>query len=220
MNTQPVFWGIAVTLFIGGIGFPVPENPVLLGGGYAIFKRLSPPIPSLSLWYLAILCGDILLFAVAYWLFTRPAISALLRRYLGEKRIGRYQTAFSYWGGWILFLGRFTFGVRAAAYIAAGAARYPWLRFLAVDGLSVALQVLLFVGIGYYAGERVAWARATGGRIGLLLAIFVLVTILVFWMSSAVMQKLSSMAVVKAKGQTSDQPSGSAPNKNEKRNSK
>jgi membrane protein DedA with SNARE-associated domain len=210
MNTQPVIWGIAVTLFMGGIGFPIPENPVLLGGGYAIFKRFSPPIPSLCLWYLAILCGDVLLFAIAHRLFARPAMATLLRRYLGKKRIDRYQTAFSYWGGWILFLARFTFGVRAAAYIAAGAARYSWSRFLAVDGLSVALQVLLFVGIGYYAGERVAWARATGGKIGLLLAILALVTILVFGVSSAVMQKLSSMAVVKAKGRAGDQICGSS----------
>jgi len=35
---------------------------------------------------------------------------------------------------------------------------------LAVDGVSVTIQVLLFVGIGYYAGERTKWAQTTGER--------------------------------------------------------
>jgi membrane protein DedA with SNARE-associated domain len=161
MNVESVIWVIAIGLFLGGLGFPLPENPILLGAGYAIYRGVSPSIPGLCIWWLAILCGDLLLFAAAYWLFTRPAISDLLTRRLGENRLLGYRTALSYRGGWILFLARFTFGIRAVAYIAAGMAHYPWLRFLAVDGLSVAIQVLLFVGIGYFAGERVEWARAT-----------------------------------------------------------
>jgi len=35
---------------------------------------------------------------------------------------------------------------------------------LAVDGVSVTIQVLLFVGIGYYAGARTKWAQTTGER--------------------------------------------------------
>lgn len=204
MNVRSVIWVISITLFLGGIGLPIPENPVLLGGGYAIYKKISSPIPSLCLWYLAILCGDLLLFASAHLLFTRPAISTLLKRYVGEKRLNRYQAALTYWGGWILFLARFTFGIRGLAYIAAGVARYPWLRFLLVDGLSVAIQVLLFVGIGYYAGERIEWAKATGEKVALLLGIFALVSILAAWVSSATMRKLSMAALDRNKGQASD----------------
>jgi membrane protein DedA with SNARE-associated domain len=204
MNVQSVSLMIALSLFLGGVGFPVPENPILLGGGYAIFKQISQPGLSLCLWYLAILCGDLLLFAMAYWFFTRPAISRLLRRYVGSKRMNDYQTAFSCWGGWMLFLARFTFGIRAVAYIAAGAAHYPWLRFIAVDGLSVAIQVLLFVGIGYYAGEQVDWARASGEKIGFILAILALISILVTWLSSASIQRVSGIAQNKAKAKSED----------------
>jgi len=181
MNVRSVIWVIALTLFLGGLGVPIPENPVLLGGGYAIHKQVCPTILSPCLWFLAILSGDLLLFAVARWIFSRPAISALLTRYLAEKRLNRYQRALACRGGLVLFLARFTFGLRAVAYIVAGAARYPWLRFVVVDGLGVAIQVLLFVGLGYCAGERIEWARATGGRIALLLGILVLVGTLVTW---------------------------------------
>ena len=97
----------------------------------------------------------------------------------------------------MLFLSRFTFGVRAVAYVAAGAAHYSWLRFLIVDGFSVAVQVLLFVGIGYYAGDHVEWAKAGGEKIALLVGILALVTILITWVSWASVQKLSRMAANK-----------------------
>ena len=169
-----------------------------------MFKQISPPMRSLFLWFLAILGGDFLLFALSHWFFTRDAVSALLKRCMGTERLEKYQMTFACWGGLMLFLARFTFGVRAVAYVAAGAARYSWLRFLVVDGVSVAIQVLLFVGIGYYAGEHVEWARASGEKIALLLGLLALITILITWVSWASVQKLSQMALNKTQAQASD----------------
>jgi membrane protein DedA with SNARE-associated domain len=191
INMRSVFWAIAVLLFMGGIGLPIPENPALMGGGYALHKHLSPPLASLCLWYLAIMAGDSLLFASSYWLFTRPRLSELLNRYVGGKRLEEYRTTFAGRAGWALFFARFTFGIRALVYLAAGAARYPWQRFLAVDGVSVAIQVLLFVGIGYYAGGRTKWAQTTGEKIAFFLGICALAGIIVSYLSSVILQKLS-----------------------------
>lgn len=191
MNMRSIFWAIALTLFLGGLGLPVPENPILMGGGYALYRQISSPVSSLCFWYLAIVCGDLLLFAAAYWVFTRPAFSTLLERYVGKRRLDKYQRAFARRGGWTLFLARFTFGIRAVAYIAAGAARYSWQRFVVMDGLSVAIQVILFVGIGYLAGERIEWAKATGERIALVLGILALISILITWASLVLVRRLS-----------------------------
>jgi membrane protein DedA with SNARE-associated domain len=136
--------------------------------------------------------GDSLLFASSYWLFTRPRLSDLLNRYVGKKRLEEYRTSFSGRAGWTLFLARFTFGIRALVYLAAGAARYPWQRFLAVDGVSVAIQVLLFVGIGFYAGERTKWAQSTGEKIAFLLSICALGGMVVSYISSVLLRKLSA----------------------------
>ena len=190
-NVRSAFWAITVVLFLGGLGIPVPENPALMGGGYALHKHLSPPLASLFVWYLAIMLGDSLLFAAAYWLFTRPKLSELLDRYVGRRRLEEYRTTFAGRAGWTLFLARFTFGIRALFYLAAGAARYPWQRFLAVDGLSVAAQVFLFVGIGYYAGEKTKWAQTTGKKIALLLGICALGGMVASYISSILLRKLS-----------------------------
>ena len=192
LKVRSAFWAITILLFLGGLGIPVPENPALMGGGYVLHRHLSPPVVSLFIWYLAIMLGDSLLFASSYWLFTRPTLSELLDRYVGRKRLEEYRTTFAGRAGWTLFLARFTFGIRALVYLAAGAARYPWQRFLAVDGVSVAVQVLLFVGIGFYAGERTTWAQSTGEKIALLLGICAVGGMVVSYISSILLRKLSN----------------------------
>jgi membrane protein DedA with SNARE-associated domain len=192
INVRSAFWAITILLFLGGLGIPIPENPALMGGGYALHKHLSSPVVSLFVWYLAIILGDSLLFASSYWLFTRPTLSQLLNRYVGRKRLEKYRATFAGRGGWTLFLARFTFGIRALVYLAAGAARYPWQRFLAVDGVSVAIQVLVFVGIGFYAGERTKWAQTTGEKIALVLGICALGGIMVSYFSSIILKRLST----------------------------
>lgn len=192
MNAHSYLWVITVTLFLGGAGLPIPENPFLIGGGYAIYKHACPSIASLCLWFSAITAGDILLFGISRWVFTRPTLLMLLRKRVSKKRHETYQEAFANRGGWTLFLVRFTFGLRAVAYLAAGAARYPWRDFLAWDSLSVAIQVLLFVGIGYNAGDRIEAAMFTGERIALILAFVTLAGILITYAFSLLVKKLSS----------------------------
>ena len=211
MSTYSIFWAISLSLFIGAIGFPIPENPVLMGGGYAIFTQMSPPLISIVFWFLAILLGDCILFAISHWFFTRPKLAAFLKRTFSEKRLLSYQESFDSLGGWTLFLARFTYGIRAVAYIAAGAARYPWKKFLLVDGFSVAIQVAIFVGIGYFAGEKVEWAQATSEKIVLLLAVIAFASILITWAASVFMRRLSKRkrARLKERPESASEDSGS-----------
>ncbi|UCF57147.1 MAG: hypothetical protein JSW15_01290 [Deltaproteobacteria bacterium] len=66
------------------------------------------------------------------------------------------------------------------------------MRFLVVDGLSVAIQVLMFVGMGYYAGEKIEWAEATGTKIALLLSIAAISTLIFTWIYAALMRRVSN----------------------------
>ncbi len=191
MKIGSVSWAIGIALFLGGLGLPVPENPALVGGGYAIYQGVAPPVTALCLWYLAILWGDFFLFAMARWFFGRPSPSVWLKRWAGKNRFHRYQQAFLNWGGWTLFVARFTFGIRALAYFAAGAAKYPWIRFLVVDAVSVAIQVIMFVGIGYYAGERVEWAKASSTKIALLLSLAAILTLIFTWIYALLVRRIS-----------------------------
>lgn len=192
MTPDSTLWVIAGTLFLAAQGLPLPENPVLLGGGYAIFEGATPTVVSLYVWYLAILTGDATLFAASYWLFTRPRVARLLIRLAGAKRFRAYRELFTDKGGWTLFLARFTYGIRAVAYVAAGAAHFPWSKFLLVDGISVALQVTLFVGIGYFAGDHIDLARDASATIVLVLGVLAGVTLLLTWGATLLVKRLAA----------------------------
>jgi len=191
MHIESVFWAIGLSLFVGALGVPIPENPLLMGGGYALFKNICPPLPSLVFWYLAIVLGDIVLFALSYWFFTRPPLASFLTRYVGPKQLDAYKSAFAARGALTLFLARFTFAIRAVAYIAAGAAHYPWRRFLMVDAVSVAVQVALFVGVGYSAGEHIEWALATEEKLVVVLGLLAALSLVVAWVSGLFIRRLS-----------------------------
>lgn len=141
---------------------------------------------------LAILCGDFILYTVVRSFCSQPSLSDRLKRWTGRSLFEKYQQAFKSWGGWTLFLARFTFGVRAVAYFAAGAVAYSWMRFPVVDGLSVAIQVLMFVGMGYCAGEKVEWAEATGTKIALLLSIAAILPLIFTWIYVALVRRVSN----------------------------
>ena len=145
----------------------------------------------MPLWYVALICGDITLFLLVRWLFTRPTFSALIDRFVRPEKLAKYKKAFSRHGGWTLFLARFTFGIRAAAYIAAGTANYPLRKFLVVDSISVAIQVFLFIGIGYYGSGQIEWAKAAAHEIALLLTVFALLSILFSVVASVLIKKFA-----------------------------
>ena len=189
--THSVLWGIALSLFAGGLGVPVPENALLIGGGYAIYQNICPLLTSALIWFAALVLGDASLFLLMRWLFSRASLSAFMNRRIRPEKLERYKTLFSRHGGWTLFLARFTFGVRAAAYVAAGAAGYPFGRFLMVDGVSVGMQLLMFIGIGYYGSGQIAWEKAAVHEIALLLIVFAAISIIVSIAASVMIRRLT-----------------------------
>jgi len=198
MPTTSIAWALGFSLFLGGLGLPVPENPLLIGGGYAIYIGAVPAVPSLVVWYAAICVGDYLLYCLAYLFFNHPRPAATIRRWVGAERLDAYQQAFSVHGAWTLFLARFAWGVRFLAYLAAGAAHYPWKRFVIVDSLSVLVQVLLFTGLGYVAGDKIEVAQRAGHTIVVVLGAVALISMILAWISAAMMKRIPAEKTVSA----------------------
>lgn len=178
-------------LFIAALGLPIPENPLLVWGGYAIFKETCNPWLGIIFWHLAIFSGDTILYAFSYWIFSRPRVAKWVQNRLGEKRINRVKRAFTAKALQTIFWARMAFGLRATVYVVAGAAHYPWRKFLLADGLSVLAQVLFFVGFGYFSGERIEWALQATDRIVIGLAVVAVLFLALTWFSSTWFKKAS-----------------------------
>jgi membrane-associated protein len=126
-------WGYALiggTIVLGNVGLPVPEETVLLAGGYFAAKRM------LTLWVLiptaivSATSGDSLGFVIG----RRGGRQAILRHGgavgVTASRIAQVEGFFERYGPWTIFLARFIPGLRFLAGPLAGAFGMPFARFL------------------------------------------------------------------------------------------
>jgi membrane-associated protein len=155
---------VVLYVFLGTVGtlvVPVPEEVVLLGAGYAASVGRAPVLACIAAGWLAVMIGD----SVGYTL-GRNLLAPMLRTRLGrwilpEPRRMWAERAVHGRGARAIVLGRFLVGARGFLYLAVGASRYPFGRFLLVDAVAAAAQVTGLVGMGFaFANLQ---SRADGG---------------------------------------------------------
>lgn len=156
--------------FIGGmigcsVGFPWPEEAVLLAAGYAAHNHPDTGVelvPAILICAFGVLLGDSLVYSLGRYIGP-PALQRWpFRKHFTPRRIRRARLQFRRHGGKILFPIRVVPVVRAAAHFTAGTLHYSYWRFLLWDGLGAALVVPVSVWLAYYFGEEIESALRHG----------------------------------------------------------
>jgi membrane protein DedA with SNARE-associated domain len=175
-----IFWAIFGIVF-STLVLPLPEEVALLYAGWTAHSgSISLPgafIASFS----AVMIGDTLSYFVGRAFlprllasrFGRRLVSPALRRW-AEDLVQRH-------GFRTVLLGRFLVALRGPVYLAVGAARYPALRFLVLNGLVGLVEVSIVVYAGYLFGlshELAHELRWIEGGIGVLIAATLIVPFL------------------------------------------
>ena len=145
-------WGyllVAVTVVLGNLGAPVPEETILLVGGYFAAKGL------LNLWGLiptAILSatgGD----SLGYWLGCWGGRRFLLQYgpalRVTHQRLVRAEKYFERYGPWTVFVARFIAGLRFMAGPLAGAFGMPFARFLPYNLAGAVVYCSAVISVAY-----------------------------------------------------------------------
>ncbi len=155
LNELVAHWGylaIFVVVVLGNVGLPVPEETILMLGGYLSWQgKLRVPLV-LVVGVLSAAAGDNL----GYWLGRRYGQAAIVR-YGGwilakPERIEAARAFVARRGALGVFLARFIPGVRFAAGPLSGAAGMSFGRFAAANVLGGAVYVPVVVGAGYAVG--------------------------------------------------------------------
>lgn len=153
---------IALVLFLAGLGVPIPEDiPLIYGGVMAGQGKMDVNIHFIvSMTF--ILIGD----SCLYFIGSRVARSqqsgsvgervtpSRFDKLLSPERREKVQEYFDRYGSWAVFFGRFVAGVRGAVFLTAGLTHFPLKRFLILDGLAALVSVPIWIGLGYWVGER------------------------------------------------------------------
>ena len=172
-------WGypaIFVFVFLGNLGFPVPEETVLLVAGYLVWKGELLFGVTAGVGVVSAITGD----NFAYWVGRHYGARALLRYggwlFITPDRIYKMQRFMTRYGVAGIFLARFLPGFRFLAGPLAGTTSMPFRRFFCANlcgaGVYVPLMVMAGYGVGFGLGELLGeYERLFGGFDRLILLI-------------------------------------------------
>lgn len=154
ITTYP-YVGVAVVFVLCGMGLPLPEELVLIAGGYVCHQfpdRAS--VPLMMVWCGgAILVGDVIPFVLGRIFGTRLLRLRYLRMLVTRRRLAKFDHWFRRRGDLVIFIARFLAGIRVVAFFTAGTMRMRWRRFLLLDGLGIVIIAPPLIWLGYTGGE-------------------------------------------------------------------
>jgi len=185
------YLGLLIVLVLCGLGLPVPEDAVLLTGGFLAHRGLVEYPVALAVSFVGVITGDCSLF------FLGRRFGTGLLRYFGlmhpnsRRSIARMRKFMDRYGNRAVFYGRFLAGLRALVYLSAGSLGVPTSRFLMYDLLGATISVPLVVSLGYLFGseiERILYYLGGIQRALILVAVLSVVIWLsrVLWLSKPV----------------------------------
>ncbi len=147
--------GVAIVFLLCGLGLPLPEELVLIAGGYvchAFPEKASVPV--MMAWCAgAILAGDLIPYVLGRVFGTRLLRIRWLRMFVTRQRLAKFDRWFRRRGDLVIFVARFLAGIRVVAFFTAGTMKMPWRRFLLLDGLGICLIVPTLVYLGWSGAD-------------------------------------------------------------------
>ena len=157
-----VHLGVFIMLFLGGLGFPIPEDLPVLLAGVAASQRIVTSQAIFLTCYVGVLIGDQIMYFVGYKFGHRLLNAGKRSRFfpsitdarINEIRDGLRRRRLTY-----IFLGRHLFPLRTVTFITAGAVRIPFVEFLAADALAACVSVMLMLGLGVFLGHKLTPER-------------------------------------------------------------
>jgi membrane protein DedA with SNARE-associated domain len=156
-----VYGAVCGFMLLSAFGLPLPEELILVSAGLVGYMSINPhefppPYPGAhhvnifvlaAVSFLAVLGSDYLIFHLGAKLGPKLFRVRWFARMLNEAKLQKIQNWMWEYGYWMVFLFRFTPGVRFPGHLTCGAMGLSKWRFMAVDslaaGISVPTQVLL-----------------------------------------------------------------------------
>ena len=166
---RSTYTGILVTLLLGSLGVPIPEEMPIVAAGILSHEGLAR-------WWLAL---PICLLVVLYWVGRHWGEHVLawrvVRWVLTPAREDTLVTAYREHAMKTVATARHVAGLRAAAFLTAGIARVPFWKFLVADAGAAAVSVPFVFGLAYFFTDQIYAILADVHRVERWAALAVLV---------------------------------------------
>ncbi len=168
-----VYVGVVVFMCLSSLGFPLPEEVILVSAGFIAFMALHPdeyppPTPDsvgvnyitlAMVCFVAVVASDFIIYCIGKYFGERVLKSAFFSKMLSTKNIDKIDNWYDKYGALVCGLFRFTPGIRFPGHMSCGMMGVKWWKFLAVDGaaalISVPTQVILVALYGKVILEKI-----------------------------------------------------------------
>jgi membrane protein DedA with SNARE-associated domain len=165
-------------LLIGGIvGFPVPDQLLLVVSGYLVLTKALSLAPTLLAAVLGSICG-----ITFSYLLGRSSGNYLAKTRFAAGRLEKARKWFERFGGWTLVFGYFVPGIRNLIGFTSGMMRLKARFFAPYAYAGAIISSLTCVGVGYFFGSQASWALASAGR----LMLFAIAAAAIFFIRKAI----------------------------------
>jgi membrane protein DedA with SNARE-associated domain len=175
--------GLFVLLVLGVIGFPFPEDAILILCGFLIASGVVKPAPALIVVVSGMLMTDYFLYYVGRKYGRKVVAHRRFRKIISARREVRLEKTFRRWGILVIFLGRHLVGLRSQIFLVAGILRMPRTRFVLADAVSSIVTIMIMVGAGYWGGSTLDLIKKDmeEAKIALLVLIAIIAVALLIW---------------------------------------
>jgi membrane-associated protein len=163
------------------LGLVLPGELALLLGGVLASQGRIPLAAALGVGVAGALAGD----SAGYWIGRRwgsRLLTSRLGRRVGPARLHKVEGLLLRGGGWALVVGRGTAGARVVLPGLAGMLGLRYRVFVLWTGVAATLWAAAHVLLGYLAGAGWRHIHQLAGRVGMLLALAVVVGLAVTWL--------------------------------------
>jgi len=149
------YLAVVGALLACGLGLPVPEDIILISGGYIAAEAGHSVWPMVVAGMVGILGGDSVTFLLGRTIGIPLTKRRPLNRVFTAERLAKVDEYFKKHGEKILMAARFMPGARAVTYFSAGAMGVPYWKFFLYDGLAAIVSAPLWVILGFKFGAVV-----------------------------------------------------------------
>lgn len=155
------YLGIVIFLILTGCGMPIPEEvAIVLAGVLSAEEKLYWGWALLACLVGALL-GDSVMYLIGRQVgATRLSAHPRFAKLVGAEREKRFEDAIERHALKVMLAARFMVGVRGPVYLAAGAIRMPYRKFILLDLICASIVVSIVFGLSYLFGQGVlVWIR-------------------------------------------------------------
>jgi len=149
------YFGVALVIFGGGIGLPIPEDIPLLFGGYLCGRGYAELWIMLPFTFFVVVGSDCMVYWLGHHFGWRITQMRWFRKFLSPKRMAKAEALYHRHGGKTLFVARFLPGLRTPLFFSAGVFKIPFWKMLVYDGAAALVSAPVFVLLGWYFSNRI-----------------------------------------------------------------